>query len=206
MIGSGAYFATDMYRTGRDLTVAEPPARPQVAATTRSVAPRRSPTASPSPFLVPATRSAVRQQERPSPTPAPTQLPDDLLATTQVNRLLQAPTPGGVALADSPVTVSLHTGADGSQVRVVSARRDLIEARYGLLLVGDPGVPVGDARCSRTFRPDPRQPVQIRPTMLLCWRSAQAKSVVTVAIAPAGRQPLAGTSLAMLNAEWASLG
>ena len=208
VIGSGTYFATDMYLSHRDLiTTAEPPAlAPTTAATVATPATPRATTGSPAPFLLQATKSAVRQQQRPSPTPAPTLQPDDLLATTQVNRLLQAPEPAGMALADSPVTVTRRTAADGSQVRVVSARRDLTESRYGLLLAADLGQPVGDARCTRNFRPDPRRPIQNRTTMLLCWRASAAKSVVTIAVAPTGKQPRPPASIALLTTEWASLG
>jgi hypothetical protein len=151
----------------------------------------------------------VRQSSRPSPTPSlpsssPARLTDDELASAQISRLLQprpARSGGGLSAASERVTVRNETTADGSNVRVVSARYDLT-GQWRLLWAADMGRPVGTVRCTQNFRTDERPVGEIRAGLLLCWRTSAAKSVVAVAT---GR-PQAVYAAGVVEREWATLG
>jgi hypothetical protein len=152
--------------------------------------------ASPSPRL-----SGARQSSRPSPTPSASPMPDDEVASAQVSSLLQvSPPPGGAAAAAGTIVVTTEAGADGSAVRVLSARRDLGRR----LWAADGGRQVGDSRCTNNLRVDGR-PAQVRPGVLVCWRVSAAKSVVTVATR-GGEGPVAEASARVLDRTWRQLG
>jgi hypothetical protein len=208
-IGGGAYFATTLLTGNAPGYVSGGPAALAPVAPTPSHSPSASPSASPSgpasrrpsPGPQAGTRNGVRQEARPSPTPS---IPDDQVAATQVNSLLAAapqPARSRMGTASGPVTVSAETGTDGSTIRVVAARYDLT----GRWSAGDPGRPVGDARCTTKLAALPGGPATERPAMLLCWRMSPAKSVVTVAIRAQAR-PLAGASVDVLDHTWTDMG
>jgi hypothetical protein len=204
VLGAGAYLATTVIvDRDRSTTTAEP------GALAPFVTPSPSPSGTPSadelsPGPVAGTRAAVRQSTRPSPTPSPSATSDDEIAAAQVSRLLQGPrtSASGLAVATGPVTVANEVGADGSTIRVVSARYDLT-GRWELLLAADHGHQVGDARCTSHFKVG--ETAQVRPTMLLCWRTTAPKSVVTVATTERGA-PSPRVSIAAIARAWAALG
>jgi hypothetical protein len=205
VLGAGAYVLTTVIvDRNRTATTAEPGVLAPFG--TPSPSPSRTPSAeAPSPGPVAGTRAAVRQSTRPSPTPSPGATPDDEIADAQVSRLLQArPTAAasGVAAASGPVTVANEAGADGSTIRVVSARYDLT-GRWELLLAADRGRQVGDGRCTNTFKVGGT--AEVRPTMLLCWRTTAPKSVVTVATVERGT-PSPPVSIAAIARAWSALG
>jgi len=132
---------------------------------------------------------------------------DEEIAALQVSRLLQAPpTPSGpgLAAASVPVTVTIRSGTDGSVIRVVSARYDLT-GRWELLAAADPGQVVDGARCTRNLRIGAAATPELRPSLLLCWRTAANKSVVTIAINKA-RAPSARASATIVDQEWIAMG
>jgi hypothetical protein len=111
------------------------------------------------------------------------------------------PAPG---LPTGPVKVS-NTGElkDGSTLRVVTATYDLSGQRE-LLWAADKGTSVGHASCTQNFRfSNSRKPKEM-PSMLLCWRTSEHKSVVTVAVSRDGR-PSKATSAAEIDRRWATL-
>lgn len=197
-------------------TVATSSPVPSPGESPASPSPSPSATRSPSPRL-----SGARQSSRPSPipaptpspTPPPTPVPDEEVAAAQISRLVQAPvdqTPGDAAAADAAppdgaaaaggvVVVANEAGADGSAIRVLSARHDLGR----LLWAADGGRQVGGSRCTQSLRID-GGPAQSRPGMLLCWRVSAARSVVTVATR-AGGSPLAEASARVLDRTWRRL-
>ncbi|WP_328460488.1 hypothetical protein OHA21_29950 [Actinoplanes sp. NBC_00393] len=93
---------------------------------------------------------------------------------------------------------------DGETLRVVSAKYDLTGQRE-MLWAADKGHKVGDASCTQRFRfSNDTKPTE-RPSMLLCWRTSEAKSVVTVAVTKEGR-PSEEKTVAALQKEWMKLG
>ena len=207
-VSAGAYIATTLF-TGHPQTTLnrEPLALAPVAPMESSKPATRATLGSPAPGPIAGTKSAVRQAQRPSPTPSPSTITDEEVAALQVGRLLQAP-PGpsgaGLTAASGPVTVTNQSGTDGSVIRVVSARYDLT-GRWELLAAADKGQVVGDARCARKLRAGAGTPPEIRPGLLLCWRTAANKSVVTIAINKS-RAPSARVSATVVDREWLAMG
>lgn len=205
VVGGGFYGVTTWLAARESITtitdalgpvaVSSPTTRPRASA--KPARPKRTPAPGPAP----ATKSAARQQYRPSPTPTST-LTDDQIAAVQVGRLLERPHPAGSASA-SAVTVTNETAADGSLIRVVSARRDLT-AQWESLWAADGGRSVGPARCTQNFKIDGSTYAENRPGMLLCWRTSPAKSVVTVATVRSGR-PSPASSVAVVDREWSRI-
>jgi hypothetical protein len=109
------------------------------------------------------------------------------------------------AAADVPVSRATigSVPRDGHMIQVYAARTDLSHARQ-MTWVADDGFPVGDARCSQTFRLSAYQAPKERPTMLICWRMSAHRSVYTVAVAPKGR-PSTAASVDALDRAWAKL-
>jgi hypothetical protein len=175
----------------------EPPPEASATPSTMPTAPTVGP--------APGTRAAQRRSSTPSPVPSPPPMSDEDIAAAQVSRLLQ-PLPSrtggvGVAAAGETVTVRNEVTPDGANVRVVSARADLT-GQLKRLWAGDLGHLVDGARCTHNIRTD-KQPVgQMRPGMLLCWRSTPGRSVVAVAT---GR-PQEMYTAAVVAREWATLG
>jgi hypothetical protein len=206
-VGGGAYFGTTLLTGNAPGYVSGGPAAlaPAASATTASIEPTvTSAPDTPSPGPQIGTKSGVRQSARPSPTPSEPALTDDEVAAAQVSRLLQASPPTaatGMTIASGPVTVSDETGTDGSAIRVVVARYDLA-ARWA---PADRGRAVGDARCTQKLQTGLDPTPQPRPNMLMCWRTAAGKSVVTVAINQHGK-PLDAASLDVLDRQWHALG
>jgi hypothetical protein len=180
--------------------VSEPPAPAPEPSTYRRSAPPV-----PVPGLGPATKSAARQSSRPSPVPSlvpsPSARTDEEVASAQVSQLLEPRPDTGVGAAGTRVSVRNERTPDGANVRLVSARYDLT-GRWSLLWAADQGRPVGGARCTQNFRTDDQPAGQMRPGLLLCWRTSVGKSVVAVAT---GR-PQEAYSVAIINREWANLG
>ena len=111
----------------------------------------------------------------------------------------------GDATATGPVSVR-NTGSlqSGGTLRIVSARHDLTGQREQAW-AADEGKKVGDARCTQNFHFSNNGTPKERPTMLLCWRTSQGKSVLTVAVVKEGRPDPAKT-VASLTEEWNKLG
>jgi len=208
-VGAGAYFATTLFGGHAQTTLSREPAALAPVAPTESAHPAtRATLGAPAPGPVAGTKAAVRQSLRPSPTPSPSALTDEQIAELQVGRLLQAPPApmaSGMAAAESaPVTVSYRSGTDGSTIRVVSAHYDLT-GRWELLAAADRGHIVGGARCTPNLNAGPAATPKIRPSMLLCWRTAANKSVVTIAIDKL-RPPSARASAEVVDQEWTAMG
>ncbi len=125
-------------------------------------------------------------------------LPDSPSGTVASRTIDPVPAPS----LDATVTTSGTVAVDHHMLRVVAARRDLT-GQGELAWVADSGYPVGDARCSQTFRIG-TTPVRVRRTLLICWRTSPARSVYTVAV-DIDRSPSATDSVAALNRAWTSL-
>jgi hypothetical protein len=169
-----------------------------------------STSAAPSVGIGPATKAAQRQSSTPSPVPSLMPPPggamtDDQIASAQISQLLQPkPVRSGVGVAASGerVTIRNEVTPDGANVRVVSARYD-VTGSWKLLWAGDDGHFVDGARCTRNVRAEGQLVAQVRPGMLLCWRTSAGKSVVAVAT---GASPQESFTAAVVAREWANLG
>jgi hypothetical protein len=94
---------------------------------------------------------------------------------------------------------------DNGTIRIMSAQRDLTGQRE-LSLAADQGRPVGQGiKCTTKVRVSTGAAASARPTMLLCWRTSESRSVVTMAVVPSGEPPTR-SSVAIIGEEWARLG
>ncbi|GIF03679.1 hypothetical protein [Actinoplanes siamensis] len=152
------------------------------------------------------TRPAQAARRSPTPTPAepaPTRLaPSARPATTPPETARTSATPE--QQAPVPVTRRVEPVRNGT-VRVSSARADLT-GRGDLLLAADPGNAAGNGvRCTSEVRFSTDEPAAYRPDLLLCWRTSDRRSVVTMAVATRGT-PDPGDSVDLIAREWATLG
>jgi hypothetical protein len=194
LLGGGAFLVTEAMTGGASIV-------PDVAAMAPAV-PSDSPretaplAAAPPSWTEPMKpeRSAAAVSRLPSPTPAAT-----LSAGTPFSA------PGTVAAVDvAGVTNVGSLEVDGATMRVVSAQYDLTGQRE-LAWAADNGVGVGPyVRCTQNFRFSSDGPVQERPTMLLCWRTSEGKSVIAFAQTRQGR-PSRAASVAAIGLQWAKL-
>jgi hypothetical protein len=173
--------------------------------------------ASPTPSLVPVP-SEVAQPALSAATAARTPSPAASEADSVAKRIAEARASAAAAgfplqrpliqtggTASGPITVT-NTGSlqqDGASMRIVTARHDLT-GQEELALAADGGVRVGDVHCTQNFRFSTDATAHERPTMLLCWRTSAAKSVLTLAVVRQGR-PSKAVSAAAIDKQWAKL-
>jgi hypothetical protein len=96
------------------------------------------------------------------------------------------------------------TQQEGGTLKIGSAFKDLTGYQE-LGWIADTGRPVGSSRCTQKIQLSSGVAAAERPTLLLCWRISDAKSVYTVAVKPDGR-PSSALSVAAIDREWARLG
>jgi hypothetical protein len=208
VLGVGAYFITSEI-TAKDEIAPEPAAiAPLMTAVTPSPVDTPSASLSAQPSAAKTSpQSTASASKAASPHPMTTQQRIDAAKGTAAkakNRALRPlPQVGNIAeVAD--VTVR-NTGSlkDGGTMRVVSGRGDLTGQRE-LGLVADAGEKVGDASCTQNFHFAAGLPAVEKPTMMICWRTSDDKSVFTVAVSVKGR-PSADNSVAAIDRQWAKL-
>lgn len=208
VLGAGAYLVTSQVVENSRTETREA----AVPAPVNSV--ERTPTvasSSPSASAVPST-STVSTPDSVSPSPSPTRsmTDDERIAKARaearkkgvsVKRPLIPPR----AAADEAVTVTAKTTVlnNGSTLRMVSALGDLTGQREHAW-AADAGEPVGDARCTQNFHFSNNTVASERPTMLLCWRITEDKSVLAVAVAKQGR-PSKQDTVTALAQTWSKL-
>jgi hypothetical protein len=206
VLGGGAFLVTEA-------TTAEEAITPEAAV--RPVAPPAD--ASPTPSLVPVPSklaqpalSAATAARTPSPAASEAdgvakRIADARASAAAAGFPLQRPLPAAPGSATGAVTVT-NSGSlqhDGASMRIVTARHDLT-GQEELALAADAGVPVGDVHCTQNFRFSTDATAHERPTMLLCWHTSAAKSVVTLAVVRQGR-PSKAVSAAAIDKQWAKL-
>jgi hypothetical protein len=86
-------------------------------------------------------------------------------------------------------------------IRVVQARTDLT-GKLELAWAADAGQKVGGVNCTNNTRFSTGDPAQVRPTMMICWRTSAQRSVYALAIDPKAKTPL-GTADAAAAAQQA---
>ena len=209
MLGGGAYGVT-AWRTARDITDPNAYAPAVTPPSDSALAPGPDATAeadavSPTPHPSRPRLAGVPQSSRPSPTPSASAEPDDQVAAAQVSHLLQVPRvspSGGTTGITGAITVTNEAAPDGSVVRVIAARYDLT-ARGTSLWAADSGHAINGAHCTQNLLVD--KTPQVRPSMMLCWRTSPTRSVITVATSTKGR-PAASVSADVLDRTWRGLG
>jgi hypothetical protein len=113
------------------------------------------------------------------------------------------PVADAVSADDLTVTTRGSLQKNKATLKIVSAEQDLTGQRE-LAWVADRGKRVGMAQCSQNIRLSPDVPPQVRPTMVICWRTSAAKSVYTVAVDLKGK-PSAKDSAAEIAKVWKKL-
>ncbi|MFF0376390.1 hypothetical protein [Actinoplanes missouriensis] len=161
--------------------------------------PGRTGEAEPSETRTPAksTKPADAVEISPTPSPSPSAAEADASAASE-DRLRAATVTAG------PVSERTELLENGT-IRIVSAPRDLTGER-DLQLAADRGKPAGQGvKCTTKVRIAGGVPESARPTMLLCWRTSEERSVVTMAVVPSGEPPTR-SSVKIIGKEWAKLG
>jgi hypothetical protein len=205
VLGGGAFFVTQAMTAKQAIApeVASAPLAPQDPA---SDSPSTAPAVAPS-SAKPRGPAGSRHSASPAPSPSRTKTAAERIAEARAAAAkagypIERPlvTQGG-----GPVTVT-NTGSlqSGGTMRVISARYDVTGQRE-MLWAADDGRAAGNARCTQNFHFSNNKTARVRPTMLMCWRTSAAKSVVTIAVVPKGR-PSSAASVAAIDAQWAKLG
>ncbi|WP_148308129.1 hypothetical protein [Actinoplanes friuliensis] len=116
------------------------------------------------------------------------------------------PAAGGYQVPEGEVKLRTYGSVrtTGETLKVYSAKDDLTGQKE-LAWVADGGESVGDARCTQKIRVSPDAPAKERPTLLLCWRTSETKSVYTVSVSVHG-VPSKKKSVAAITKEWRLMG
>jgi len=212
LLGGGAYLITAKVTDGQhtdagDTGALVPIVTPASGDTTATGQPTPV-TASPKPTI--STKQAVKQSLSPSP-PIPTEsmsVEEQIKAARE--RAAREGHPLQPALTTAPGIVAAEAvqernvaRPDGS-LRIVTARSDLTGQRE-LLWAADQGKRYGDVTCTQNFHFSNNNKPAVRPTMLLCWRTSDRKSVATVLVDRDGK-PSTAESARIIAEEWAKLG
>ncbi|WP_045742007.1 hypothetical protein [Actinoplanes rectilineatus] len=107
-------------------------------------------------------------------------------------------------LSNGPVNERTELLGTGT-IRIVTAQRDLTGERDMLLAADDGQAVGGGVHCTSKVRMSTGTDTGEKPTLLLCWRTSKARSVVTMAVVPTGKPPTA-SSVDIIGKEWARLG
>lgn len=117
-------------------------------------------------------------------------------------KLQRPPKAKAGALAQNLISTRTEPTSEGT-IRITTAPGDLT-GQQDQLLAGDDGRRVGTSRCTQSVRFTRSAPARVIPNMLLCWRTSDSRSVVTMAVARKGK-PSAAASTAVIDREWAKL-
>jgi hypothetical protein len=200
LLGAGAYVVTDrlMEETGQvtaqEVAVIPPATDPEAApsAVTPSTVSPASPSPSETTAAAPLSDEAVTEILK-----ARKKMADD---GVEVKRPLK----GGGGASDSVQATTEGSLNSGGIVRMVTAREDLTGKRELAWISG--GVKkYRDVPCSQTIRLSPDTPPEKKDNLLICWRTSEAKSVISVVVDPEGH-PSRRKAVDALEKEWRSMG
>ncbi|GAA4590288.1 putative low-complexity protein [Actinoplanes octamycinicus] len=121
--------------------------------------------------------------------------------TTKINYPLPPP-PSGRMLTDAELHAKV-TRDGGETRRLYSARTDLTGQKE-LAWVTEDHQTIGAVSCTDKVRFSATTPAKARPTLLICWRISDARSVYTVAVNPDGK-PSLKRSVAAIEKEWSRM-
>ncbi|MFC7534720.1 hypothetical protein [Actinoplanes sp. GCM10030250] len=209
VLAGAGFLVTQLLLTGGEQpSLPEPAALAPMTTGTSSTTPGKdtTPGKNTTPEAANASHSVARTPEGFKPakpvqqSPAPTATRSDEPGP----RVSVSPAAGGDVAEQVSVAERTEVLENGT-IRILSAQRDLTGHRE-LLLAGDEGQAVGNGiRCTSDVRMETEVPASRRPGLLLCWRTSQARSVITMAVVPRGELPTA-SSIAVIGREWAKLG
>jgi hypothetical protein len=214
LLGGGTYLITGQAGDAATTTGNVGAPAPAVPSAEPAV-PEASPSPSEVPSSAPSSVAAAPASVKPSPTKtAATSRPDPEKVRKEINEarkkaeadgipLQRPPVNKGKAVAQNLVSTRTEQTATGT-IRITTARADLA-GQQDQALAGDEGNPAGEARCTQKIQFTRSAPARDIPTTLLCWRTSDDRSVVTMAVVESGR-PHAAASLAIIDREWAKLG
>ncbi|MCY1145361.1 hypothetical protein OWR29_45795 [Actinoplanes sp. Pm04-4] len=114
------------------------------------------------------------------------------------------PAPGVAVENLASYRTQSRTLASGGMMRIYSAKGDLSNQRE-MLWAADEGEPAGDARCTQKFRFAQNATPAVRPSMLLCWRITDSRSVVVLTTAKKGT-PSIPQSVKAIDTQWNKVG
>jgi hypothetical protein len=98
-----------------------------------------------------------------------------------------------------------RTMSDGSgTMRIISAKGDLSGEQEMLWVTGDGEPAGGGASCTQKFRFAQNTEPAVRPTMLLCWRISESRSVIVLAVSK--EKPSRKETVSTLTSQWEKLG
>jgi hypothetical protein len=214
VLGGGSYLLTTQLTSGNDTTATSEvgPLGP-VGASASSTPGFVS--AAPSVAGSAATPTAAAQAVSPGPasaaaTTAPAPTTDAAKVRKEVQEAREKAAKDGVSLK-RPLTAKggpiegLSTRTENTAngtIRITTAKSDLT-GRQDQLMAADAGKAVGRARCTQKLHFSNADTREI-PTILLCWRTSDSRSVVTLAVARTGK-PSMDASVAVIDREWARL-
>ncbi|WP_433295469.1 hypothetical protein ACQP2F_35900 [Actinoplanes sp. CA-030573] len=211
LLGGGAYLLTSHLTDHGSTRAPEAGAvRPLVTSSSGARSSAASADAGADSVIAPSPSTAPSQSTSSSPsapllTLAPSVAAEIKKAREQSEKdgypVLRPLTPAANAVM-GPVDVRNTSDKRGS-VRILTAKHDLSGQRE-MLWAADGGRPVGSARCTDKFHFSNAEKPHVLPTMLLCWRTSSAKSVVVVKVSFHGK-PQATETVAILDREWAKL-
>ncbi|MET0417220.1 MAG: hypothetical protein ABW022_14510 [Actinoplanes sp.] len=209
--GGGAYLLTatgDDATTPQEVGALAPVTPPSSSSSSPSSSPSPSPSVSASPSPSPTASPSARKSTAAVKTTDPDEVRKEVMEARKRAEAdgieLQRPVQTkGKAVAQNLVSTRMEQTATGT-IRITTARADLA-GQQDQALAGDEGNPVGDARCTQKIQFTRSKPARDIPTTLLCWRTSDDRSVVTMAVVPNGR-PHTAASLAIIDREWARLG
>jgi hypothetical protein len=104
------------------------------------------------------------------------------------------------SVADIPVETATEKLPNGT-VQIMSGDQDLTGVGH-LRWAGDEGRPIGSARCTQNFRFDPAKGPRRQPTMLLCWRITNKRSVMAMAYVRQNETPSTDSTVRLLEKHW----
>jgi hypothetical protein len=209
VLGAGTALVTDRIADSNSTVTADTaalaPAAPEVLTD--------SPSASAAPSSASASASASATSASAAPSESPAKSRKDSIAEVRElarqpnNNVRRPPAKADAFEVDDEDLKITSTGSlkdDKATLKVVSARQDLTGQRE-LSWAADEGKLVGKVRCTQKVRFAEGAPAVEKPTLLLCWRTSEAKSVYTLAVNLTGK-PSTKRSVTAVNKEWKKLG
>jgi hypothetical protein len=209
VLAGGAAFAAAQMGSSDSESLKEPPVAAPVVTTAETPAVSLSESAS-AVALSSASASASAGAATPAPasttTPAAASVKKDEAAAEDGVSAQRAPGADSAAKgAAAKGAVERRTEALGSgTVQVESARHDLSKEGLALLAAGKGESAGGGVECTSKVRFAAGADAAEKPNLLLCWRTSDSRSVVTMAVAPKGK-PSTAESAEIISKEWAKL-
>jgi hypothetical protein len=217
VLGGSAYLVTSRVgdRDGDTVTGDTGALAPAAASPLPSPTSSVAPSSSAAPSSAAPSSAAPRSPSKRATATRPTRAASTAEVRRQIDRARQKAAADGIPLqrplaastaapahdADSYVEQS-RSLAGGGTMRIMSARYDLSGQRE-MLWAADRGHPEGDAHCTNNFHFSATGVASVRPTMLLCWRTSDDRSVVVLTVA---KNPSTAGSVGVIDKRWNELG